>query len=64
MEKTAIDELELVFLPKQRPELYGMLLGYCFTHAVKHAAKGARLTARVVHNSHRFEYLCPDCEAP
>jgi hypothetical protein len=62
MRESAIDELELVFLPAQRPELYGMLVGYCFTHAVSRARLGVKLTARLVHSLHRFEYLCLDCE--
>jgi hypothetical protein len=59
---SAIDDLNLVFLPAQRPKLYGTLVGYCFTHAVSRASKGVRLEARLVHNLRRFEYLCPDCE--
>jgi hypothetical protein len=63
MQESAVDELELVFLPMQRPDLYGMLVGFCFTHAVGRARRGVPLTARIVHTLHRFEYLCPDCEA-
>jgi hypothetical protein len=62
MHDSAIDELDVVFLPPQRPELYGMFVGYCFTHAVRHASSGVPLTARVIHNLRKFEYLCPDCE--
>jgi len=34
--------LDVVFLPAQRPELYGMFVGYCFTHAVRHASSRLR----------------------
>jgi hypothetical protein len=62
MRESAIDELDVVFLPLQRPELYGMFVGYCFTHAVSRASRGALLTARIIQDSRRFEYICPDCE--
>jgi hypothetical protein len=63
MQEAAIDELELVFLPAQRPELYGILVGYCFTHAVSRASGGVPLTPRIVHTLHRYEYICPECDA-